>query len=129
MSARAPAPLFLVDGYNFLHAVVLRGRSRAHFWSVENQARVVARVSSCAEGEVWVVFDAAEHNQERLPEGGEVRCLYAPDADARILELVAEHASTRRVVVVSADRSLCDRARNFGGVRCSPWEFAAARGD
>jgi predicted RNA-binding protein with PIN domain len=129
-SAPAGGSLFLVDGYNFLHAVVLRGRERAHFWSVDNQARVVALVSRSLEGEVWVVFDAAPHNAERLSDAeGAVRCLYAPDADARILELVGQYAPARRVVVVSADRSLCDRAKNLGGERRSPWDFAASCDD
>jgi hypothetical protein len=44
------------------------------------------------------------------------------------VELAKEHGGARRVVVVSADRQLCDRARNHGAERMSPWDFARACG-
>jgi predicted RNA-binding protein with PIN domain len=122
-------PLYLLDGYNFLHAVVLRGRERAHFWSTENQRRVCDWAVRFTGGQVWVVFDAGEDNVERLSASEQrMPCLYARDADARIVELCREHAAQRRVIVVSADRSLCDRARNFGAERLSPWAFAESCG-
>ena len=105
-------PLFLVDGYNFLHAVVLRGKERAHFWSAQNQERVLAFVGSLptTASSGSCSMPASTTRSASLRPSGAVRCLYAPDADAHILELVEQHARTRRVVVVSADRSLCDRA-------------------
>jgi predicted RNA-binding protein with PIN domain len=115
-----------VDGYNVLHAVILRGRERAHFWSVENQRRVAELAARFKGGEVWVVFDASRPAPERLEERAcGVECLFAPSADERIIELAAGWSELRRVVVVSADRQLCDRARNHGAERMSPWEFAA----
>jgi hypothetical protein len=33
--------LYLVDGFNFLHAVLLVGKERPHWWGQGNQQRVV----------------------------------------------------------------------------------------
>ena len=151
-SATSPAaplrmsPLYLVDGFNFLHAVVLKGQDRANWWSPEHQARVVARVTAQREAlggaEVWVVFDQrgpravdTEAGPAPMPvpaPGGEATPLaadrvdvrHAPDADDYIVACCAELAGAREVVVVSADRSLCDRARSHGARRVSPWAFA-----
>jgi len=126
-------PLILLDGFNFLHAVVLKGQGRAEWWSTAMQARVIdwlERHPGSQPAELWVVFDqrgsstpalAAPANQ-RSP-----RVLHAPDADACILQHAEALAAEREVIVVSADRSLCDRARRHGARRLSPWKFAASR--
>lgn len=166
-------PLYLVDGFNFLHAVLLQGRERARWWSPENRERVVAAVAALrssagllaaaervaaerlgaasapglagtgsprlgASGasqapDVWIVFD------QRDPEGdaaagagghaaelrGDLQVHRAPDADDYIVGRCAELGGLRAVVVVSADRSLRDRARNHGARGLSPWTFAS----
>lgn len=122
--------LFLVDGFNFLHAVVLKGRDRARWWSAEHRARVVEVVTGLVGGgaEAWVVFDE-RGRAEPSPGGGDrsggLPVHYAPNADDYIVGLCAELSSTRDVVVVSADRSLVDRARFRGARGLSPWAFAA----
>jgi hypothetical protein len=165
----AALPLFLVDGFNFLHAVVLRGRDRAQWWSPDKQGLVIdwlARHGGGEPAELWVVFDQRGSSagvqcggarieqtgpprrktrpprpsgRVRFPSLEAVRCVdvealpgslrvyHAPDADADILARCAELAGTREVIVVSADRSLCDRARGHGARRVSPWKFAASR--
>jgi predicted RNA-binding protein with PIN domain len=124
-------PLYLIDGYNFLHAVVLKGRERAAWWSPENQARAVARVAGLVSGEgveTWVVFDRrgpadAEAGAAFVePEEG-LQVHHAPDADDYIVAWCAELSALRDVIVVSADRSLVDRARYRGARRLSPWAF------
>ena len=138
-------PLYLVDGYNFLHAVVLKGRERAAWWSPENQARVVSSIVALLaderEGaETWVVFDrrgtaeavevdaAGKAGSLGGPSNAEVHggleVHHAPDADDYIVTRCAELTSRREVVVVSADRSLVDRARHRGARGLSPWAFA-----
>jgi predicted RNA-binding protein with PIN domain len=129
-------PLYLVDGFNFLHAIVLRGRDRAGWWSRENQAKVVAAVAEVRVMgrplDVCIVFDrrraagepeAAGH--EPVPHGT-VQIHHAPDADDYIVRRCGELAGQREVVVVTADRSLRDRARNHGARGLSPWLFASA---
>lgn len=127
-------PLILLDGFNFLHAVVLKGQGRAEWWSPAMQARVIdwlERHPGSEPAELWVVFDqrgsgapalVAPAANPRWP-----RVLHAPDADACILEHAEALAPAREVIVVSADRSLCDRARRHGARRLSPWKFAASR--
>jgi YacP-like NYN domain len=128
-------PLYLVDGFNFLHAVLLKGRERAEWWGPENQLRVLEALAPLAARveplELWVVFD-------RRPASGEPRSGVTPDpvlhagievhraadADDYIVARCADLACRREVVVVSADRSLCDRARRQGASGLSPWAFA-----
>jgi hypothetical protein len=129
-------PLYLIDAYNFLHAVVLKGRERSNWWSSENQARVVAAVVALGAGRdgfvAWVVFDrrgtsdasnASSAAEVALPPGVEVHS--APDADDYIVARCAELTRDGEVCVVTADRSLADRARRHGARRLSPWAFAA----
>jgi hypothetical protein len=156
-------PLYLVDGFNFLHAVLLQGRKRSHWWSPENRERVVEAVAAlraapdlmaAAESvdiapspgfagspgldagsgpDVWVVFDQREPESDaavgaggRAPQlRGGLQIHLAPDADDYIVARCAELAGLRAVVVVSADRSLCDRAKNHGARGLSPWAFAS----
>src|SRR5205085_9558556 len=118
-----------------LHAVLLEGRDRARWWSTENQARVVEAVARLASGveplEVWIVFDqrrapgeagSDESSGPVLHEGMEVH--HAPDADDFIVARCGELLGRREVVVVSADRSLRDRAKAHGASGLSPWAFA-----
>lgn len=130
-------PLYLVDAYNFMHAVVLKGRERANWWSGENRARVVEAVSALGAGregfEAWLVFDSHARRAGALEPGASaapvearpgIEVHAAPDADDYIVARCAELSGRREVWVVSADRSLCDRARRQGARRLSPWEFA-----
>ena len=130
-------PLYLIDAYNFLHAVVLKGRRRANWWSSDNQRRVVAAVAAIgAEREAFeacVVFDrrGAASDVERALGGAPVgagpgiEVHSAPDADDYIVARCAELSGRREIWVVTADRSLGDRARRHGARRLSPWAFAA----
>lgn len=128
-------PLYLIDAYNFLHAVVLKGRERANWWSCENQARVVSAVAALGARreafEAWVVFDqrgtAADTGASGgAPVGGApgIEVHSAPNADDYIVARCAELSGRRELWVVSADRSLGDRARRHGAGRLSPWAFA-----
>ncbi len=116
------APLYLVDGFNLLHAAVLTGRSRRGWWGADQQREVVELSERFGAGEVVVVFD--ERGSERAARSERVDVRFAPDADEYIVSLCASLRSSRSVVVVSADRSLCDRALDRGAARLSPWRFA-----
>jgi predicted RNA-binding protein with PIN domain len=115
-------PLFLVDGFNFLHAAVLEGRDRREWWALSQQARVVALAESFQGGEVWVVFDA--RGTDRVSSTERVQVRFAADADDCIVALCTELRGRRLITVVTADRSLTDRARHRGATRLSPWQFA-----
>jgi predicted RNA-binding protein with PIN domain len=115
-------PLYLVDGFNVLHAAVLVGRERREWWGLSYQARVLGLSESFQGGEVWVIFDA--RGSDRISGTERVQVRFAPDADDCIVELCAELRGRRLVTVVTADRSLGDRARHRGAARLSPWKFA-----
>jgi hypothetical protein len=129
---RAVSALYLIDGFNFLHAVVLKGRDRSRWWSRENQRAVRDWVAlrPITGARTWIIFDQREPPPpnatvalDDVPPGGpEVR--HAPDADAYILACCQELQGTCEVVVVSADRSLVDRAKRRGARALSPWDFA-----
>jgi hypothetical protein len=128
-------PLYLIDAYNFLHAVVLKGRVRANWWSSDNQRRVVAAVVAIGAErdafEACVVFDRRGPASDAEALGGApvgaapgIEVHSAPDADDYIVARCAELSGRRELWVVTADRSLGDRARRHGARRLSPWAFA-----
>jgi predicted RNA-binding protein with PIN domain len=73
MSQRAPVgdesmrELIVVDGFNVLHAGVLRGRDRAGWWRPGARAKLLDALSPLAGGpaELRVVFDARGDGEER----------------------------------------------------------------
>lgn len=121
--------VWLVDGYNVLHAGVLRGRDRAGWWKAAAQARLVAAAAGFDDphAEVWVVFDAArpEAASERCtpPPGGRVRLVFTPSADDWIVQRVRGHAEPGRLAVVTADRQVAERSRHRGARVVSPLAF------
>lgn len=131
----AQKTVILVDGFNLLHAVVLKGRQRTNWWATERQAEVLALVASfvperfapesLAPTEVIVIFDGTEKTEAVVsaPYLNVLRVQYAENADDQIVKISAERSGDQ-VVVVSADRALLDRARSKGAGRLSPWNFA-----
>ena len=121
-----PMPLYVVDGFNLMHAVVLRGRDRKRWWGAENQERVVRLVESFDLGEACVVFDAGRPESERFAGESHIDVHFARSADDFIVQLSERLHARRPVFVISSDRALQDRARRFGARRLSPWEFRDA---
>lgn len=118
--------IWLVDGFNLLHAAVLRpGDSRAGWWKGQNRDRVVelARAFDDPDAELVVVFDGAEEPTEPI-EGGP-RVVFAAVADDWLLATVRATPEPGRVAVVTADRRLADRLRDRGAQVVSPIAFAA----
>lgn len=69
---RSLRELIVVDGFNVLHAGVLRGRDRAGWWRPEARARLLAALVPLADGpaELRVVFDArGDASEEVAPIG------------------------------------------------------------
>lgn len=126
-SAPRVAPsLWLVDGFNLLHAAVLRsGDSRKEWWKSTNRERVVelARGFDDREAELVVVFDGSEEPRE--PVDGGPRVVFAAPADDWLLATVKAAPNPHRVAVVTADRRLADRLRDRGAQVVSPSAFAA----
>lgn len=124
-SVSEEAAIFLVDGYNLLHAVILSGRDRTEWWTPRRQEQVVRLVERVAGGEAAVVFDSKDGSAQFSGETS-VRVEFAPNADDFIVQSVVRWAARRPVVVVTADRALADRAQHRGAATLSPWRFAAS---
>jgi predicted RNA-binding protein with PIN domain len=118
---------WLVDGFNVLHAGVLRGNDRRGWWREEARARLLARVAGFedAAADVWVVFDGPGPGGEAERASERPRVVFAPSADEWLLGAVREAPEPARIVVVTADRQLADRARHRGARVVSPRAFLA----
>lgn len=135
------ASLWLVDGYNALHAGALRGlptgdRTAAgdgspetpRWWSGAARERLVtlARGFPDPDAEIWLVFDGPHPPPES--ERGErpaVRIEFAPSADDWIVKRVRTADDPQSIAVVSGDRQVGGRARHAGAVVVSPRLFLA----
>jgi len=123
----APPALWLVDGFNVLHASLLGGRDRAEWWTEARRQEVLELVGSLesAGGEVWVVFDGPRPAPERDGEASGVKQVFAPSADEWLLRRVRDSQEPERVAVVTGDRRLAGRARHRGALVVSPGDFLA----
>ena len=116
---------WLIDGFNVLHAAVLRGRDRQDWWRAEARERVVdlVRQLEAPGAEVVVVFDGRRpaDEPERAHPGPQV--VFAASADDWLLAAVRRAPDPTRIVVVTADRQLADRARHRGARILGPTAF------
>jgi len=122
------ARIWLVDGYNVLHAGVLGGRDRSEWWSESRRRELLDRVSSFdADAEIWIVFDGPDDRGTAADETG-LRCVFAPSADAWLVERVRSAEDPTEIAVVTADRQVAGRARGRGAQIVSPKDFLARCG-
>lgn len=117
---------WLVDGFNVLHAVVLGGRDRSEWWKESRRAEVLALAAglSWRGAEVWVVFDGPPERCGESVAAGGVHEVFAPSADAWILERVRADEAPARLAVVTADRALVSRLERCGARVVPPAAFA-----
>ena len=140
-TARREPRVWLVDGYNVLHAGLL-GRDRTEWWTVarRNQLLDVAAGLDAGEAEIWIVFDGPHPEPERLPVATELapgagtpateatlpprlHRVFAPSADDWLLERLKSADDPTLVAVVTADRKVADRARHRGAEIVHPRVF------
>ena len=130
-SACTPAPpseepvAWLIDGFNLLHAAVLRGRDRQDWWRAEARERVVdlVRELDAPGAEVVIVFDGKRPPEEPERESAGPQVVFAASADDWLLAAVRRAPEPSRVVLVTADRQLADRARHRGARILGPTAF------
>jgi predicted RNA-binding protein with PIN domain len=126
-----PEPdVWLIDGFNVLHAGVLKGRDREGWWKAPVQLRLVERVAyfERRDAELWVVFDAAHEHSERCvppPELSRVQLVFAPSADDWLVRRVRQADAPERLAVVTGDRQVGGRVRHAGAHVVSPRTFLA----
>jgi hypothetical protein len=115
------------DGYNVLHAVLLGRERDVAWWHRDFQQRVVTWVETLAArapllgSPVTVVFDARQPlDPPHCVSSTRIEVVYAANADDWIVESCGIKPGAN---VVSADRSLGDRARARGATVSKPWDF------
>jgi hypothetical protein len=119
----APA-VWLVDGFNVLCAGVLGGRDRSGFWTEAGRREILERAARFddSDARVVVVFDGPRPIE--APDASGPETVFAPSADAWILDTLRE-TSLGPVAVVTADRRLAGRARQRGAEVIEPRAFLA----
>ena len=126
--------LWLVDGFNVLHAGVLGGRDRSQWWTEPRRAELITLVERFEDPkvEIRVVFDGPRpvdgvRPLEPGPAGSASRVLpvFAPSADEWLVAAVRADPAPERITVVTADRKLAGRVRHRGAAIVSPWSFLA----
>ncbi len=126
--------LWLLDGYNVLHAGILGGRDRSQWWTESRRRELLERAARFdARAEVWIVFDGSEDpvdasdrgdSSDPGPETGP-RCVFAPSADDWLVEQVRRADRPERITVVTADRRVAGRVQGRGAQVVSPGAFLA----
>jgi len=138
-SDRAPTT-WLVDGFNVLHAGILRGRDRREWWTEPRRLELLDRVSRfdgpC--NELWVVFDgprdaadasaAPDSSKAAAGEASPMQAVFADSADDWLLARVRAAEDPASIAVVTADRAVASRARHRGAQVVSPRTFLARCG-
>jgi hypothetical protein len=121
--AKRPA-VWLVDGFNVLHAGILRGRERGQWWREAGRARLLelARSFDDPEAEVWIVFDGPRE-APATPQVPRLRVVFAPSADEWLLRRLRSAPDPTQLGVVTGDRRLAIRSRRRGARVIMPREF------
>jgi hypothetical protein len=116
--------IWLVDGFNVLHAGILRGRERGEWWRETPRARLLELASSFddPEAEVWIVFDGPRPAPATSETPG-LRVVFAPSADEWLLSRLKSAPDPSRLGVVTGDRRLAARSRHRGARVIAPREF------
>ena len=128
-TARAEPRIWLVDGYNVLHAGLL-GRDRTEWWTAErrNQLLDVTAGLDAPDAEIWLVFDGPHPAEEgrtgsdATPPPG-VHRVFAPSADDWLLARLKAEQDPSLAAVVTADRKVAERARHRGAAIVHPGAF------
>jgi len=124
------AQVWLLDGFNVLHAAMFRDRERSGWWREEDRERLLTRVCEFAEPaeEIWVVFDGSRESepdarQLRTTGGAPVYLVFASSADDWLVRKVRGAAEPERIGVVTRDRRVGGRSRHAGASVVAPADF------
>ena len=124
MTCREPT-IWLVDGYNVLHAAVLGGKDRSQWWTESRRRELLERASSFdGAAEIWIVFDGPDDSAAAAGSAGP-HCVFADSADDWLVDRVRRAEDPTEIAVVTADRQVAGRARGRGARVVSPKDFLA----
>ena len=127
-AARREPRVWLVDGYNVLHAGLL-GRDRTEWWTAarRNQLLELAADLDAGEAEIWLVFDGPRPESEvpgiDATPPPRVHRVFATSADDWLVARVKAAEDPSLIAVVTADRKVADRARHRGAAIVHPRAF------
>ena len=104
--------IWLLDGFNVLHAALFTSRDRSSsWWTEEHRERLIARVCGFTESaeEIWVAFDGARTSERdartlRTSTGVPVYLAFASSADDWLVRRVRRSGEPERIAVVTRDR-------------------------
>lgn len=115
---------WLIDGFNVVAVAMLGGRDRSDWWGAPQRAKLLSRADGFEDerASLFVVFDG-ERATTPDEAGGRVQSVFAPSADDWLLAEVRRADEPGRIVLVTADRRLANRARHHGARIVSPREF------
>jgi len=117
--------IWLVDGYNVIHAAVLGGKDRSEWWTGSRRRELLERAAGFdADAEVWIVFDGPDDSAAAAESSGP-RCVFADSADDWLVDRVRRAEDPAAIAVVTADRQVAGRARGRGARVVSPKDFLA----
>ena len=116
--------IWLVDGFNVLHAGVLEGRDRGDWWRAASRAQLLTLAGSFDDpkAELWIVFDGPLE-APAAPETRRLRVVFAPSADEWLLSRLRSAPDPSRLGVVTGDRRLAIRSRRRGAQVIRPRDF------
>jgi predicted RNA-binding protein with PIN domain len=129
------AHVWLVDGFNAIHTVLLGGQNRDEWWTEPVRDRLLERIVRFEDpsAEIWVVFDGSS-TPDAVPESGaeaeaghgpEVHIVFAPSADAWLVDRTRRRGDGAALGVVTADRKVAGRCRHAGAMVVAPRDFLA----
>ena len=123
--------IWLLDGFNVLHAALFAKRDRSSaWWAEEHRERLIARVCGFTESaeEIWVAFDGERSSDQdarrlRTSAGVPVYLAFAASADDWLVKRVRGSSEPERIAVVTRDRRVGGRARHCGATVVTPARF------
>ena len=144
-SAAATARVWLVDGFNVLHAGLFadvhtdaatpgstpstgstgRAGRDLGWWTASHRARLLDRADQFCDPSavIWVVFDGPRPNELQAAEKRRVRTVFAPSADDWLVKRVRSSDRPAELAVVTGDRKVAGRARHAGARIVTPRAF------
>ena len=127
----------LIDGYNLLHATGISGKGSGPGGFQRSREALLnflaASIEPAERAQTTIVFDAADAppGLPRTMTQEEMTVRYAtdyPDADTLIEELISEHSTPRKLLVVSSDHRIQRGAKHRRLPRNIGYRVRADRG-
>ena len=127
--------VWLLDGFNVLHAALFTNRDRTSWWAEEHRERLIATVRRFSSdlaanlaAEIWIAFDGKREDEPdarrlRTTGGIPIYIVFAPSADDWLVRHVRSSSAPEAINVVTRDRRVGGRVRHKGASVVAPDHF------